>query len=55
MSKSDDLRKDLGEIRDMVWGGDIPHQKTPEYREWHEKCQKFLARIDAAIDKYDKA
>jgi hypothetical protein len=43
------LREGISDIRKLIWNNDIPHPKVPEYRELHEKCQKFMAAIDRLI------
>ena len=43
------LRESLVSVREMIWNKDVPHPTTPEYREWHENCQKFMKFIDSAL------
>lgn len=42
----DEIREKIWELRDLVWGEDIPHPTVPEYIELHEKMQKILNFID---------
>lgn len=44
------LQEALLSTREMIWNKDIPSPTTPEYREWHENCQKFMKHIDAALE-----
>jgi len=37
------------ELRDIVWGMDIPHPTIPEYRELHEKIQTIIRFIDVEL------
>jgi hypothetical protein len=38
----DKMRKKLLELRELVWGEDIPSPVCPEYIEHHESIQKIL-------------
>lgn len=40
----------LEELRDLVWGMDVPSPCCPEYVELHEKIQKILRAIDSMIE-----
>ena len=42
----DKMRKKLLELRELVWGEDIPSPVCPEYIEHHESIQKILNFID---------
>lgn len=41
------------ELRELVWGEDIPSPCCPEYREHHESIQKILKFIDDQVLKFD--
>lgn len=43
------LEESLKRLRHQIWSKDIPSPTTPEYREWHENCQKFMKHIDTII------
>ena len=45
----DELKKKIEVLREMIWLEDIPSPTTIEYRELHEKMQKFLKYIDDEI------
>lgn len=42
-------REKVAELRELVWGMDIPHPTIPEYVELHEKMQKILTFIDEEL------
>lgn len=42
-------KKLIGELRDLVWGKDIPSPTTPEYEEHHRDMQEILSFIDNKI------
>lgn len=44
------LRGSLQRVHNMIWEKDIPHPATPEYREWHEHCQKFMKFIREQLE-----
>ena len=48
------LKNKIEELRDLVWGEDIPSPTVPEYREHHESIQKILKFIDSEILKEDE-
>lgn len=50
LEERDRFRESLESLREMIWSKDIPSPTTPEYREWHENCQKFMRHIDAALE-----
>ena len=39
----------IRELREMVWGMDVPHSTVPEYVELHKKMQKILKFIDQEL------
>ena len=41
-----EARAHLIATRDLIWSKDIPSPATPEYREWHENCQRFMGFIE---------
>ena len=43
---------DLEEIKEKVWGYDIPSPTVPEYREHHEQIQEILRLLKKKTDKY---
>lgn len=43
------LRESLVSVREMIWNKDVPSPQTPDLREWHENCQKFMKFIDSAL------
>ena len=43
------LMSKIRELREMVWGMDVPSPVTPEYVELHEKMQKILKFIDEEL------
>ena len=43
--------QELHNLRDLVWGEDIPSPTVPEYVEHHESIQKILKAIDTIINK----
>lgn len=47
-----ELRVQLEELRDIIWGEDIPSSTCPEYREHHESIQKILKKLDVILDQY---
>ena len=46
---------DLKEIKDEIWGYDIPSPTCPEYREHHEQIQALMKFVKGKIDKWEKA
>ncbi len=40
------IREKIREVRDMVWGMDVPNSTIPEYIEWHENCQTICKALD---------
>lgn len=40
----------LRDLRDLVWGLDVPHPTCPEYVELHEGIQKILGAIDKLLN-----
>ena len=43
----------LEKLRYEVWLEDVPNPTTPEYREFHEKIQRILGKIDAILDEME--
>lgn len=48
-SEAQRLRAALRDVRELIWNKDVPHPTTPDLREWHENCQKFMKFIDSAL------
>lgn len=46
--------EELHKLRRFVWGKDIPHPKTPEYREHHEVIVEILGRLDHIIERIEQ-
>ena len=42
-------QKKIFELRDLVWGEDIPSSTCPEYIEHHRSIQKILKFIDEEL------
>lgn len=42
-------KRKIWELRDLVWGMDVPHPGCPEYVELHEKIQRILKFIDTEL------
>ena len=47
------LKDQVLELRDVVWGQDIPHPTIPEYVEHHQSIVKILKFIDTKLIKED--
>lgn len=47
------LVEDLKDLRDLVWGEDIPSPTVPEYVEHHNSIQKILKNLDKIITELD--
>lgn len=45
-----DIEEKIKELRELVWGMDIPSPTIPEYVELHEKIQKILEFIDTNFE-----
>jgi len=48
-----EMHRNIEQLRELVWGYDIPSPTIPEYREHHESIQKILAFIDNKLLKED--
>lgn len=42
-------RNKIEQLREIVWGEDIPSPSVPEYVEHHESIQKILKFIDEEV------
>lgn len=49
MKMKEITRQDIEDLRELVWGEDIPSPTIPEYVEHHESIQKILNYIDANL------
>lgn len=45
----DELKAVIEELRELVWGMDIPSPTVPEYKEHHRDIQKILTFIDEKL------
>ena len=41
------VTREINELRELIWGLDIPSPTVPEYVEFHESIQKILNKIDS--------
>lgn len=46
---NNELLKKLYDLRELVWGLDIPSPRCPEYVEHHDDIQKILQFIDKEL------
>lgn len=49
----DEFIQDLNEIKDEVWGYDIPSPTVPEYREHHQQIQELMKFVKKKINKWE--
>ena len=49
----DEFIQDLKEIKDELWGYDIPSPSVPEYREHHQQIQALMKYVKGKIDKWE--
>ncbi len=43
------MRAKVKRLREIVWLSDVPHPKSPEYIELHEKMQRIINFIDTEM------
>ncbi len=48
--KAETKLEKVKELRDLVWGLDIPHPTIPAYHELHEKMQIVLKFIEGILE-----
>jgi hypothetical protein len=48
--KLGEIKVKLEQLREIVWGEDIPSSTIPEYKEHHESIQKILKAIDLMLE-----
>lgn len=48
-----DVLHALKNVKEMVWGYDIPSPTVPEYIEHHEQMQAIMERIDVHIEYFE--
>ena len=46
-----ETRRNIEDLREFVWGHDIPSPTCPEYRELHEIMQEILKRLDYILER----
>lgn len=45
----------INDLRESIWGYDIPSSTVPEYIEHHEQMQELLKEVDDILFKLDFA
>ena len=43
----------INDLRESIWGYDIPSPTVPEYIEHHEQMQELLKQVDDILDELD--